>query len=118
MFHDRVAQLGCIVTGDEYFVTLHHIYGAKTEVKTLENGSVHVGEYAIIPLHQSVHLYSRKGEAEEKGLFNLHANKKKFAKAYGTELELLDKMRNQYNERWPDCEYIDNAIIDLILETG
>lgn len=118
MFHDRVMKLGCMIVDDQCLVTLHHIYGAKSEVKTLENGSVHVGEYAVIPLHPMVHLYQCRDEATKHSLFNLHGHKKQFVEAYGTELELLDKMRQQYNERWPDCEYIDNAIIDLILETG
>ena len=117
-FHERVVSLGCLVTGDTHQVTIHHIYGAKTELKTLNNGSEHVGEYAVIPLHPIVHMYQYGDIAQKNGLHNLEAHKKMFVDEYGTELDLLEKMREQYNERYPGCEYIDNDKIDLILKTG
>ena len=117
-FHKRVRSLGCIVTGDEYRVTLHHILGAKKELKTLENGSVHVGEDAIIPLHPLLHMEQYGDEAKKRGEFNLEAHKEDFIKKNGTELELLEKMMDMYLNRYPDCPYINVENIELVLKRG
>ena len=117
-FHARVASLGCMITGDKHHVTLHHIKGAKAELKTIDNGSVHIGEDCVIPLHPIVHLYQYAAIAKNNDLLNLEAHKQEFIDNHGTELDLFGKMRDQYNERWPDCEFIDNKKIDLIIENG
>ena len=117
-FHERVIGLGCIVTGDHYNVTLHHIHGAKTQLKNAVGASVHVGEYAVLPLVDYVHLYQLAGIAEMSGEYNLDAHKKQFIEKNGTELELFRKMYDRYQIKFPTCEYIDHVKMKLIIDRG
>lgn len=117
-YHDRVVQLGCIVTGDKHHVTLHHILGAKTELKNAVGASIHVGEDAVIPLHPLVHLYQYGDIAKKHGEYNLEAHKQAFIDKNGTELDLMVKMIDRYQNQFPDCEYINMQNIQLIVDRG
>lgn len=113
-YHRHVAKLGCIISGDQN-VQIHHIWGAKTQIKTIEFGSYHVGEYAVLPLHPLHHHGQLYHEARAIGCGNVHGNKSEFEKMYGTELQLFDTMMKLYAERWGD-EYLDDIAIKIILD--
>jgi hypothetical protein len=117
-YHDRVCSIGCMITGDKHHVTLHHIYGAKTELKNSVGESIHIGEDAVIPLHPLVHLYQYADIAIRNGEYNLEGHKKEFIDKNGTELDLFVKMIDRYQQKYPDCEYIDMKKIQLIVDRG
>lgn len=114
-YHRRVAELGCIISSDQN-VQIHHIWGAKAQVKSTTWGSYHVGEFAVLPLHPLHHHGQLYHQARAIGWGNVHGNKSEFEKMHGTELELFTKMVQMYAERWGDDEYLDDIAIKLILD--
>jgi hypothetical protein len=83
----KVRELGCIVTGSRWRVTLHHCHGG-----SMNEVGVHVGmgqkasNWLQIPLTQSLHVLD--GMGIDAGVITLV----EWEKIYGTQVELLKEV--------------------------
>ena len=85
---DRVADMGCIVCRD-----FHHVY-SPAAIHHIGNGTMgkRASNYEVLPLCPMHHQHGGYGIA-------VHAGRKAWEAAYGTERELLERVNNELGYR-------------------
>ena len=54
---DRVAALGCMVTGDKHNVTIHHCHGGSMKLRQVHRSAGRkTSDWLVIGLHHDLHL--------------------------------------------------------------
>lgn len=86
-FHDKLFELGCIIT--RQWPQLHHVVGASYR----ESGEW-IGQWYLIPLSPALHM---------DGSVNVTSNKTEFYKKVGSEKKLFWLVMQKYVETYNDC---------------
>lgn len=78
---DKVASLGCIVTGAQTNVTIHHVHGGSVR-GIIPRGMGMKLDWLVIPLHASLHT-------GRKGIDTGHWSVEEWEAQYGTQWDML-----------------------------
>lgn len=108
-WHKRIAEHGCVVTGQRHGFQIHHPVG-RTRVVRLGALKVHVGQWFCLPLLIELHDVSSNHP------HNVTHFKHAFTEQYGKQSELFRAMCEQLERDWPLP--FPHEVIEAVLNTG
>ena len=104
-YEELIRSFGCIITGADNDIQIHHVKGRK-----YKHNKQLIGPYYVFPLHESLHLR----DAEHPKAF--HKGKHAFYEEFGSRQYLWTKVYLQLMNHNPEIYGFTNSIQDSIMD--